>query len=114
MNITNMNNNKDDLRIANRLLPLQTQQQDNSYNTTDTNSDSDSSSENNYHSDILCDTNNNNNNVSSHHRFSLNQSSPSLEDFTNTVSFASLNVQGINSLTKFDTILEDLTERSLS
>src|SRR4051794_23716930 len=110
MNITNMNNNKSNLRIANRSLPLQTQRQDNNYNTTDTNSDSDSSSENNYHSDILCDTNNNDNNVSSHHRFLLNQSSPSLEDFTNTVFFALLNVQGINSPMKFETILEDLTE----
>src|SRR4051812_42916802 len=40
--------------------------------------------------------------------------SPSLEDFTNTVSFTSINVQGINSLIKFKTIFEDLTGCSFS
>src|SRR3954447_4279185 len=115
MNFTNTNNNKGDLRIANSSLLLQAQQLNNNNNdTTDTNTHSDTSSENNYHSDTISDTNNNNHNNISNHRFSSHQSSPSLENYTNTVSFASLNVRNINSPTKFDTILEDLTDRSFS
>src|SRR3954468_2532115 len=117
MNFTNTNNNKGDLRIANGSLPLQAHQLNNNNNnndTIDTNTHSDTSSENNYHSNITSDTNNNNHNNTSNHRFSSHQSSPSLENYTNTVSFASLNVRGINSPTKFDTILEDLTDRSFS
>src|SRR3954452_4597405 len=106
MNFTNTNNNKGNLRIANSSLPLQAHQLNNNNNdTTDTNTYSDTSSENNYHSGITSDTNNNNHNSTSNHRFSSHQSSPSLENYTNTVSFASLNVQGINSPTKFNTIL---------
>src|SRR4051812_15877409 len=114
MNFTNYNN-KSDLKITNSSIPLQTQQQNNNDNdTTDIYTDSNTSSENNYHSDNTSDTNNNNINNTSHHRFSSHQLSPSLENYTNTVSFASLNVRSINSPTKFDTILEDLTERSFS
>src|SRR3954451_6011457 len=115
MNFTNTNNNKCNLRIANGSLPLQVLQLNNNNNDiTDTSTYSDISSENNYHSDTISDTNNNNCNNISNHRFSSHQSSPSLENYTNTVSFALLNVRGINSPTKFDTILEDLTDRSFS
>src|SRR3954454_2281873 len=81
---------------------------------TSANTDSDNSSENNYHSDNTSDTNIKNHNNTSNHRFSSHQSSSSLENYTNTVSFASLNIQDINSPTKFNTILEDLTERFFS
>jgi hypothetical protein len=87
-------------------------------NTTDTDNDnnnSDKSSLKNY------ENNKNNNNINNdsnhqptHHRFANTNSSPSLEDFTNTVSFASLNVHGINNPVKFESILEDLTGRSFS
>src|SRR5213082_718735 len=47
-------------------------------------------------------------NISNTTRFSLNQNSPRLNDTTNTISFASLNVCGINDICKFDDILDDL------
>src|SRR2546421_6216178 len=47
-------------------------------------------------------------------RFSSLDSSPCLSDCSNTISFASLNVRGINNNTKFDAILEDLLDRSFS
>src|SRR3954447_5765505 len=82
---------------------------------SDTNTDMNNNSDTNSEKDINTNYNSNNtNNTDNHSRFATSQSSPSLEDFTNTVSFASLNVQGINSLTKFKTILEDLTERFFS
>src|SRR6266480_839059 len=56
--------------------------------------------------------NNPNNSINS--RFATIQSSSSLEDSTNTVLIASLNVRDISSPTKFDTILEDLMRRSFS
>src|SRR4051794_393119 len=78
------------------------------------NTDTDTSS----HTDISSSSSSNNNfnngnfannpNNSSNSRFATMQSSPSLEDFTNTVSIASLNVRGISSSTKFDTIFENL------
>ena len=57
---------------------------------------------------------NNNNNQFINNRFSSLDSSPCLSDISNTVSIASLNVRGINNNTKFDAILEDLLDRSLS
>src|SRR3954451_23736619 len=117
MNVTN--NNKSDYRIVNRQLPLQPLQINNdillNMNTdTDTSSNTDisssSSSNNNFNNGNLT----NNPNLSINSRFATIQSSPSLEDFTNTVSIASLNVRGISSLTKFNTIFEDLMCRSFS
>src|SRR5439155_11472959 len=112
-------NDKSDYRIANRQLPLQPLQIKNdtllNMNTnTDTSSDTDisssSSSNNNFNNGNLAI--NPNNSINS--RFATIQSSPSLEDSTNTVSIASLNVRDISSSTKFDTILEDLMRRSFS
>ena len=68
---------------------------------------------NNVHGSIL--NNNNNNNIyTSHRRFASSSSSPALADSSNTISFASLNVRGINSPTKFDAILDDLREQNFS
>src|SRR2546421_9732580 len=117
MNSTN--NNKSDYRIANSQLPLQPLQTSNdtllNMNTkTDTNSDTDnsssSSSNNNFNNGNLA--NNPNNSINS--RFATIQSSPSLEDSTNTVLITSLNVRDISSSTKFNTIFEDLMRRSFS
>src|SRR5256885_16895640 len=119
MNITPNKNTKSDYRIANRQLPLQLLQINNdtllNMNTdTDTSSDTDnsssSSSNNNFNNGNLAT--NPNNSINS--RFATIQSSPSLENSTNTVSIASLNVRGISSPTKFDTIFEDLMHRSFS
>jgi len=46
--------------------------------------------------------------------FASSQSSPSLEDTSNTISIATLNVRGINNVTKFDSIMDDLFEKDLS
>src|SRR3954453_4743445 len=101
MNITK-NNNKSDYRIANSSSPLQKQQ-----NKKDTNNVHNNNNNN--------DTNINNNNFPADlSRFATTQTSPSLENFTNTVSIASINVRGINDPIKFKTILEDLTGRFLS
>src|SRR5438874_307964 len=119
--MNNTNYNKSNYRIANRQLPLQTLQTQNdtllNMNTdtdtssnTDNSSSSNSSSNNNFNNGNLAI--NPNNSINS--RFATIQSSPSLEDSTNTVSIASLNVRGISSSTKFDTILEDLMRRSFS
>src|SRR5436305_239804 len=117
MNSTN--NDKSDYRIANRQLPLQPLHTSNDTllnmaTKTDTNSDTDNSSSsssiNNFNNDNL--TTNPINSTNS--RFATIQSSPSLEDSTNTVSIASLNVRGISSSTKFNTILEDLMRHSFS
>src|SRR2546430_12193913 len=98
MNFTN--NNKSDYKIANRQLPLQPLQINNdtllNMNTdTDTSLNTDisssSSSNNNFNNGNLA----NNPNNSTNSRFATIQSSPSLEDSINTVSFASLNVRGI-------------------
>src|SRR5436309_15123998 len=40
--------------------------------------------------------------------FSPKQNSPCLNDTSNTISFASLNVRGINDTCKFDDIIDDL------
>src|SRR3954452_13067337 len=114
MNFTN--NRKSDYRIANCSAPLQAPQQIMNFNT-DTDTDTSTEIYSNTNSKININIIHNSNtttNTSNHSRFATSQSSPSLEDFTNTVSFASLNVRGINSPTKFETILEDLTERSFS
>src|SRR5213082_3328204 len=47
-------------------------------------------------------------NINNASRFSPNQNSPRLNDTSNTISFASLNVRGINDICKFDDILDDL------
>src|SRR3954447_6686298 len=104
MNIT-INNNKSDYRIANSFSPLQNQQ-----NTNVTNGNNNDNNNNNNN-----DTNmNNNNNSADPSRFAATHSSPSLENFTNTISLASINVRGINDPIKFEFILDDLTGRSLS
>src|SRR2546421_8652170 len=83
---------------------------------TDTSSNTDisssSSSNNNFNFNNGNLANNLNNSINS--RFATIQSSPSLEDSTNTVLIASLNVRGISSSTKFDTIFEDLMRHSFS
>src|SRR3954447_19334479 len=100
MNITK--NNKSDYRIANSSFPLQKQ-----HNKTDIDNIHNNNNNN--------DTNTNNDNFSADPtRFAATQSSPSLKTFTNTISLTSINVRGINDPTKFETILEDLTGRSLS
>src|SRR4051794_11807959 len=117
MNFTN--NNKSDYRIANRQLPLQLLQIQNDTllnmdtdtdTSSNTNISSSSNSDNNFNNGNLA--NNPNNSINS--RFATIQSSPSLEDFTNTVSIASLNVRDISSSTKFNTIFEDLMHCSFS
>ena len=117
--MNNTNYNKSDYRITNRQLPLQPLQTQNDTllnmdTDTDTSSNTDngsnSSSNNNFNNGNLAI--NPNNSINS--RFATIQSSPSLENSTNTVSIASLNVWGISSPTKFDTILEDLMRRSFS
>src|SRR3954467_9239215 len=101
MNITK-DNNKSDYRIANSSFPLQNQQNTNDTNRSDNNDNNDN------------DMNNNNNFPADPSRFAATQLSPSLENFTNTISIASINVRGINDSIKFETILKDLTGRSLS
>src|SRR3954453_22456489 len=58
--------------------------------------------------------NNNDNNNNNNLRFSSLNTSPYLSDTSNMITLASLNVRSINTNTKFDTILEDLTDRQLS
>src|SRR3954447_25861775 len=103
MNITK-NNNKSDYRIANSSSPLQNQQNTNVTNVTNRNNNN-----NNNNTNI-----NNNNNSADPSRFAATQLSPSLEDFTNTILLASINVRGINDPIKFESILDDLIGRSLS
>src|SRR3954452_5118464 len=114
MNFTN--NEKSDYRIANYSASLQAPQQITNFNTdTDTVFSTESYSDTNSKMNININPNSNiTTNTFNHSRFATLQFSPSLEDFTNTVSFASLNVRGINLPTKFKTILEDLTEQSFS
>src|SRR3954453_11773003 len=119
MNITTNNNTKSDYRIADSQLPLQQIPIQND-TLLDTNNNSDtssitnisfsSSSNNNFNNGNLA----NNPNNSTNSRFATIQSSPSLEDSTNTVSIASLNVRDISFSTKFDTILKDLMRHSFS
>src|SRR5689334_15967470 len=60
----------------------------------------------------------NNNNVSNSpfntNRFSSFKTSPPLSDTSSAISFASLNVRGINTPSKFDSILNDLIDINLS
>src|SRR5256885_9416352 len=76
---------------------------------TDTSSNTDnissSSSNNNFNNGNFA----NNPNNSTNSRFATIQSSPSLEDSTNTVSITSLNVRSISSPTKFNTRSEEHT-----
>src|SRR5687767_15296401 len=58
--------------------------------------------------------NNNNNNNNNNSRFSSLHSSPYLQDSSQMVSFASLNVRGINNVSKFDSIMDDLMDHNLS
>src|SRR5437660_11494731 len=53
-------------------------------------------------------------NITNTTRFSPNQNSPRLNDTSNTISFASLNVRGINDICKFDDILNDLIIENIS
>src|SRR5581483_3544920 len=53
-------------------------------------------------------------NISPTERFSSKQNSPHLTDTSNTISFASLNVRGINDICKFDDIFDDLINENLS
>src|SRR5205823_702636 len=103
---------KSDYKIANVTISPQQQQQisgshknTNNYNGN-TDSDTKTRTDNN--------NNNNDNNNTSSSRFATIQSSPSLEDSTNTVSTASINVRGINNPVKFENILEDLINKLVS
>src|SRR5688572_13423046 len=58
--------------------------------------------------------NNNNNNNNNNSRFSSLHSSPYLQDSSHMISFASLNVRGINNVSKFDSIMDDLMDHNLS
>ena len=49
-----------------------------------------------------------------HTRFSPSQSSPCLYDTSNTISFATMNVRGINIQSKFDSILADFINSNIS
>src|SRR5947208_15573611 len=53
-------------------------------------------------------------NINNANRFSPKQNSPRLNDTSNTISLASLNVQGINDICKFDDILDDLIIENIS
>src|SRR5436309_768035 len=113
MNFTN--NNKSDYRIMNRQLLLQPLQISkdtllNMNTNTDTSSDTDNSSSSSSNNNFTNGNLANNPNNPTNSRFATIQSSPSLEDFTNTVSIASLNVRGISS----STIFEDLMRCSFS
>ena len=106
-------NNKSDYKIANVTNSLQQQQQvSGSHQDTinyngNTDSDTKTRLDNN-------NNNNNNNNNTTPSRFATNQSSPSLEDSTNTVSTTFINVRGINNPVKFKNILEDLINKLVS
>src|SRR5437868_9415629 len=53
-------------------------------------------------------------NINNTDRFSPKQNSSCLNDTSNTISFASLNVRGINDTCKFDDIIDDLIIEKLS
>src|SRR5436305_4978785 len=53
-------------------------------------------------------------NINNTNRFSPKQNSPRLNDTSNTISFASLNIRGINDICKFDDILDDLITENIS
>src|SRR5436853_3408890 len=53
-------------------------------------------------------------NINNTNRFSPKQNSPRLNDTSNTISFASFNVRGINDICKFDDILDDLITENIS
>src|SRR2546422_8919144 len=64
------------------------------------------------------DNNNNNNNpsplINFQRQFASSPSSPTLHDPSQTISFSSLNVRGINNPSKFDAVLQDCFNDSLS
>ena len=73
------------------------------------------------------DNNNNNNNNNNYNvpqislsqnqtasKFASSQSSPSLEDTSNTISVATQNVRGINNPTKFDAVMDDFFQKDVS
>ena len=47
-------------------------------------------------------------------RFSNFQSSPALADTSDTISFATLNVRGLNLPSKFDAVMDDLMQENIS
>src|SRR5947208_13865169 len=53
-------------------------------------------------------------NINNTNRFSPKQHSSRLNDTSYTISFASLNVCGINDICKFDDILDDLITENIS
>src|SRR5437868_11615117 len=53
-------------------------------------------------------------NINNTDQFSPKQNSPRLNDTSNTISFASLNVRGINDTCKFDDIIDDLIVENFS
>src|SRR6266480_7221499 len=80
---------------------------------------------------VQLDTSNNNNNNNNNNsgvqpspssllvqtttaRFASSQSSPSLDNCSQTISVATLNVRGINDITKFDGIMDDIFNKNLS
>ena len=82
---------------------------------------------NNNNKNIKKDYKTNNNNIntgstgsnltthqSSQCRYSPTQSSPAMADTSNTISFATLNVRGLNSPSKFDAIFEDFFREGIS
>src|SRR5579871_4390610 len=76
-----------------------------------------SNNNNNNNNDSNNNNNNNNNNsslINFQRRFASSPSSPSLQDPSQTISFSSLNVRGINNPSKFDAILQDCFDESLS
>src|SRR5215211_7043520 len=135
MNITTKRN-KSDYKITDNTKPLQQQQQFISDIVTDTDIDTETDNDtntnrnnnnrntnNNNNQNINQNNNNNNTALNSHtntnhnappSRFAPLQSSPSLEDSTNTISVATINVRGINNITKFENILEDLINKPVS
>ncbi len=106
---------KSDYKIAKLNNPLQQQQHFISDTDTDTNSNTDTdSSTNGNNNNNKTNKNKLSNSTPTPSRFATLQSSPSLEDSTNTISVASINVRGINNSTKFESILEDLINKPLS
>src|SRR5215204_5851239 len=134
MNVQRIEYNKSNLRIApnnNSPSPINT-----STLVVDLTASSDPPISSGY--DILFNNNNNNNNNSNRNNnndninsgapnapfsitarfanssFASSQSSPSLEDTFHTIFIATLNVRGINNVTKFDNIMNNLFEKDLS
>src|SRR5690349_19099045 len=74
-------------------------------------------SDNNNNNNNNDNDNNNNNNdslINFQKRFASTPFSPSLQDPSQTLSFSSLNVRGINNPSKFDSVLQDCFEEKFS